>query len=577
MLDLPANWESISIKDFDRELPSKLKYTPVLIRLLASRGIIAEDDILSFLNPTLRSLHDPMALPGIKKAITRLKKAIDKKESIMIFGDYDADGVISSALIYNFLKKLNVPVKAYIPDRFKDGYGLNLGFVKKITAEKSTTLLICVDCGTNDTDVMEYLEKSKSGIDVIACDHHTSSLQKNIKSDNYIIINPKLPGSKYPFKHLSGAGVTFKFIIALLRSMDEIQKKEFGKGYLKCLLDLVAISTISDVMPLTGENRIIVKIGLEILKDTKNPGMKKMIELALKDSIDINEYAIGFIIAPRLNASGRVKNAATSFELLTGKGEMLDRAAGELEAFNTERRKIQKDVLDEILKENDFTGILKNKKIFIARSERWNEGVLGIVASDIVKKFNIPAILLKQKEGRLKGSGRSNNTFDLFENLNSLKDLFEKFGGHKHACGLTMDISNYDIFCKKMVEITKKAIKDADLKKKFKFDAEINFKDINAGLLEELGLMRPFGIGNPKPCFITADCEVLEYRFLKNKRHLKLKLKNSGLEFGGIMFNISEEVKNIISTGKKINTLYNLEENHWAGVKTIQLMIQDLF
>ena len=330
-------------------------------------------------------------------------------------------------------------------------------------------------------------------------------------------------------------------------------------------------------MSLTGENRVIVKKGLNVLLGTRNPGLEKMIGLALKDRKVISEYDIGFIIAPRLNASGRVKNAIPSFKLLTGKGEELDRAAGELEAFNTERRKIQKGVLDEILKENDFTPIVKSKRIFIARSKNWNEGVLGIVASDIVKKFNIPAILFKEKEGRIKGSGRSTSTFDLFENLNSLNDLFEKFGGHRQACGITMDISKYDIFYKKMVEITNKTIKDTDLKKNFAFDAEINFKDINGDLLKELELMRPFGPGNPKPCFITIGCEILEYKYLKNKKHLKFKLKNSGLVFGGIMFNLGEEIGKIISTGKKINILYNPEENHWNGIKSIQLMILDLF
>ncbi len=577
MLDLPLNWECRTVKSFDRELPSKLNYSLVLIKLLAARNITTKSSIQSFLMPALSALHDPMALSGMKKAVTRLKKAIDKKENIMIFGDYDADGVISSSLIYNFLKKLGLPVEAYIPDRFKEGYGLNLGFIKKITAKKKYTLLISVDCGTNDLEVREYLQEHKTGIDVIVCDHHEPTFKKEKIPDDYIIINPKLSGSKYPFKHLSGAGVTFKFITAVLRSLDTAQKKGFEKDHLTRLLDLVAISTISDVMTLTGENRIIVKKGLKLLMKTKNPGLKVMIQSALKDRKAISEYDVGFIIAPRLNASGRVKNAASSFKLLTGKEDGLDGIAAELEAFNTERKKIQKDVLDEILAGNDFTEIINSKRIFIARSKKWSEGVLGIVASGIVKKFNIPAILLKEKEGKLKGSGRSTAGFDLFGNLSSLKDLFDKFGGHKMACGITMNISKYDIFHKKMIEISKKAIKKKDLKKKYTFDIEITFKDIDISLLKELEMLGPFGTGNPKPCFVSAGCEVLDYRYLKGKKHIKFKLKNSGLAHSGIMFNISGEISKIISNGKRINILYNLEENLWAGIKNIQLIILDLF
>ena len=576
MTNFPANWQCRINKKVSKKLTTKIGYSPALINILAGRNIITEEEIISFLNPTLKQLHDFRMLPGISTGTGRMKKAIYEKEDILIFGDYDADGIISSSLIYNFLKKLDLNAEVYIPDRFNEGYDLRLDFYKKISASGKYSLMICVDCGTNSAEVQKFIQDSP-GPDVIVCDHHNQSVDFDLKQENYIIINPRLKGSVYPFEHLSGAGVTFKFIISILSELDEDYKKKFKKDYLTNLLDLVAISTIADIMPLVDENRVMVKKGLKMLNKTVNPGLKKMINAVIKDKKNISEYDIGFIIAPRLNAAGRIKNAESSFNLLSKEGDILDKIINDLNSFNEERQNIQKVILNEIIKNNDFNKIVREKKIFIDKSKNWNEGVLGIVASDIVKRFNIPAILFKEIEGKLKGSGRSTDKFDLYGNLVSLGDLFENFGGHRHACGISMNVLNFKTFYKKMLEIADKNIKDRDTQKKFSYDLELNFRDINKKILNEINLLEPFGAGNPEPSFTTGNCTIIDFYYLMEERHVKLKLKQSGRVFDAIMFKIDKRVKEKVITGNKINILYKIEENIWGDFKTIQLVILDLF
>lgn len=576
MTNFPANWQCRDIKKVTKKLPDKLGYSQFLIDILARRNLTSKEEIISFLNPTLKDLHDCTMLPGIKQGINRIKEAIRKKENILVFGDYDADGIISASLIYKFLKKLKINVDVYIPDRFNEGYGLNFDFFKKVSSEGKYNLIICVDCGTNSVEVQRFIQNNP-GPDVIVCDHHNRSIDFDIKQENYIIINPRLKGSEYPFKHLSGAGVTFKFIIGVLRELGSNYKKKFNKDYLTTLLDLVAISTIADVMPLIDENRIMVKKGLKILKKTINPGLEKMISTVVKDKKDINEYDIGFIIAPRLNAAGRIKNAESSFNLLTGEGDILNEIVNDINSFNEERQSIQKDIFKEIIESYDFDEIVTEKRIFIDKSKNWNDGVLGIVASDIVKKFNIPAILFRESEGKLKGSGRSTDKFDLYGNLISCSNLFDNFGGHRSACGISMDVLNFEAFCKKMKEIAYKNIEADDIEKKFVYDLELDFSAINEKILKEIYLLRPFGAGNPEPSFVSGNCEIVSFNYLIEGKHVKLKLKQAGAIIDAIMFKIDKKVREKIKIGNRINILYKIRENIWGDFKTVQLVIIDLF
>jgi len=587
MMNFPKNWKCNESKEIKKELFSKFSYSPILIKILASRNIKTEEEISSFLNPTLKNLHNPELLPAVEKGIIRVKKAISNRENILIFGDYDTDGIVSSVLVYNFLKKLGLKADIYIPSRFKEGYDINIDFIKRVSKKGYYNLIICVDCGTNSREVRKYICSSRTNIDVIVCDHHqplnindVSKEDYNKEKENYIIINPKLDSSRYPFKHLSGAGVTFKFITAVLRNLDERYKKKFKKDYLTKLLDMVAISTIADIMPLIDENRIIVKKGLKMLKNTTNRGLKKMMEVVLKDKQEINTYDIGFIIAPRLNAAGRIKNAEYSVNLLKGdteSAEKLGEMVNGLNSLNEKRQNLQKKMLDEVVRKNDFSIIVSKQKIFIDKSKEWSEGVLGIVASGLVKKFNIPVILFKEKEGKLKGSGRSIEKFDLHKNLSSLRNFFEKFGGHEQACGITMDKSKFSCFKERMIKIACDKLDKDDTTKSFYYDLEVTFKNINSRLVSEIRLLQPFGVGNPKPIFVTRNCDVTSISYLKDEKHVRLKLKNNGVVFSTVMFNIDDDVKKKLHTQKDISVLYNIEENLWNGQKTTRLLILDIF
>jgi len=291
----------------------------------------------------------------------------------------------------------------------------------------------------------------------------------------------------------------------------------------------------------------------------------------------VNEYDIGFIVAPRLNAAGRVKNAGTSFKLLTEEGGVLDEITKELNEFNESRQKIQKKIFDEIIENNDFKRIVSEKRIFIDKSENWNEGVLGIVASDIVKTFNIPAILFRESEGKLKGSGRSTDKFDLYGNLVKFSNLFNSFGGHRLACGISMDAINYSAFYENLTTNAARALKISDIEKKNIYDTEISFKEISKGILDEISLIRPFGYGNPKPVFLTRNCGIADFSYISGGKHVRLKLKQNGIEIGAVIFDASEMIKEKITKNNSVSVLYKIEENNWGNLKTTQLIIIDLF
>jgi len=583
MVNFPKSWKFKKTKRIKYKKLLECNISTILIKILANRGIGTPEEAISFLKPSLKLLHDPDLLPSIGKGVKRVKNAILKNENILIFGDYDTDGIISSVILYNFLKKLGLSVDIYIPDRFKEGYDITLSYVKKISKEEKYSLIICVDCGTNSDDVKEYILRKNIDIDLIACDHHNPSTndpvsdsKENYKKEKYIIINPKLKNSKYPYKDLSGGGVTFKFIISILRNLEEDKKKKFNKNYLTSLLDMVAISTIADVMPLTGENRIIVKNGLKIMENTINKGLSLMIEELLGEKDEINAYDIGYVIAPRLNAAGRMENADNSVNLLKEDGKNFTGIVKELNLINKKRQIVQENILEEIKKGNDFQEIIKNKKIFIGKSKSWNEGVIGVVASNLTKIFNIPVILFKEKGKELKGSGRSIKEFDLYSNLYVLREFFEKFGGHKQACGIIMKKSKFNKFKNEMVKIAYEKIKKIDTERKFSIDLELNFSDIDNKLLEELSLMKPFGVGNPKPIFLTRDCRISKIEYLKDDKHVKLKLKKDNTELNAIIFKVNDKIKNKLKCASNVTIIYQIEENVWKGLKNIQLVVLDL-
>lgn len=627
----PGNWisrqDAAAYKILTEKIHGGFLYSSVLMKLLANRGLDSQEKIESFLNPSLDDLHNPNLLPNIDSAVKRLIHAIRSNRKVLVFGDYDADGIVSTAIMYNFLKKIGANVSCHIPSRFEKGYDINIEFIQEKNLEKSCDLIICVDCGTNAAEVQEYVKFSEDNdIDVIVCDHHeavvevrpkntgkntaydieyiNASIAKDTGNENYgrksyIIVNPKLPNSKYPFDLLSGAGVTFKFITATLRNLDITEKEKIPKDYLTSILDLVAISTVADLMPLTDENRIIVKEGLKRIKNSCNPGLNMLVSNILGDKEEFNTYDIGFVISPRLNASGRMSNAESSLKLLLINQHVgeeifnmeISSIIDELEKSNSDRKDIQQKTVKEILDNNDFTTIVSTEKIFIAKSDAWSVGLLGIVASEIVKKYNIPVILFTESNGILKGSGRSILKFDLYNNLGNLSRYFKKYGGHKQACGITMELKNYKDFKSSIIELANNMLTEKDLEKAYYFDAEIVFSEINFKLTSDIGRLEPFGIGNTKPVFQTKECKITgEPRLLKDNRHMVLKLRNAGKEFEGIIFNCSDlhpEFTDYIIKNRKdkalmallqIDILYNIElkKSPYDENKMIQLCIQSL-
>lgn len=589
MKDSLKNWicnkkSELSASDKASSLTEKYNFSKIFLQILASRGYLTEEDIHNFLNPKLSNLLDPGLLPNIDTAVKRLTAAYKDKQRIIIYGDYDADGVISTAILYNFLKRAGFYVDYYIPDRFEEGYDINLNFIKEKVIPGNYNLVICVDCGTNSFEIKEFLKSSNNRIDVIVCDHHeplNSPFQHsskiingtNNKEAKYIIVNPRLSGSDYPFKSLSGAGVTYKFIIHSLRSFDSDLKTKFSKDYLKSFIDLVAISTVADVMPLTDENRIIVYYGLKKITSTENHGLKRLLEKSCRNRTSFNTYDLGFIISPRLNASGRVRKASPSLELLIDAGnspEHLDIIIDKIEAMNQERQKIQNEIIEEIINKKSFNpeDISENNRIFICSSHKWSEGVIGIVASHLVKILNVPVIVFKEKDGIFKGSGRSIPGFNLSLNLEKFRDYFIKFGGHSQACGITMKEELFKEFKKEITGYARKTISSGDIEKKYYYDMEIGFTGLGKNLLNEIEMMQPFGIDNPRPVFRTNCCEIVsEPVFTQGKRqdtaHVFFKLKNENKIFDAVIFSylISKNKKAVnekLKKGEFINILYCL-------------------
>lgn len=618
------------IKDFFKTSQEKESYkllfksSDIFLKILLNRGIDTLEKIDYFLkSPQGKDYYDPFLLPNMELATNRVLRAINNKENILIFGDYDADGIISTALIYSFLKNLGLNPKYQIPNRIEDGYDISLKFIKKLKKENpEISLIICVDCGSNSHEVKEYIYKNNN-LDIIVCDHHKIS-EKSIStvtdSSRFIVVNPQDLNSEYPFKFLSGAGVTFKFINAILMRLDSSKKDIFKQSYLTDFLDLVAVSTIADLMPLIDENRLIVKKGLEVLKNTKNTGLKKLIKSVLpgkeRGNENLTTYDVGYIIAPRINAPGRINDAKKglndaekgfklnvapkSFKLLICDATEAECLVNEINELNEQRKIDQAEMLNKILEKNknDFEDMILNQKIFIEKSKEWRVGLLGLVASNLVKKYNIPVILFKEDEAKYKGSGRSIEEFDLFENLNTLNRYFDKFGGHKMACGLTIKAdykknepekekkeNKYQLFKQEMIKVASEKLSEVKIGKKFYYDMEVDFNDLKPSLGKELKFFEPFGTGNPKPVFLMRDCIIRKISFLKNEKHVSLQIKNKGSYKKAIFFNISSEIaenlKNI-SEDTPVSILFNVEENMYekninAEGRSLQLIILDLF
>ncbi|EKD56783.1 MAG: hypothetical protein ACD_58C00093G0006 [uncultured bacterium] len=546
----------------------------IIEQLLINRGISAKDRD-SFLNPDYNDLYDPFLLKGMNKAVERILKAIDNNETIGIFSDFDADGIAGGAILGNLFNHLNVKNEVYIPSR-DEGYGLNEAGILDLH-EKGCKLIISVDLGITGKSEVEFA-KSLS-IDVIITDHHIIQEEK-VPTKAYVIIHPKL-SPKYPNKDLAGGGVAWKLAQALATRI-KTNNGELSRiqNFPKWTLDLAAISTICDMVPLVGENRIIAKYGLKVLTKTKNLGLSSILKEAAIDTSKINTYTIGFQIGPRINAPGRLEHGQISYFLLTTRNQgEATKYAKKLNEVNLQRQ----DELARVLAEAKLAIKVKEldkNKIILLFDENWPDGVLGLVAGRITEELSRPTLVFTRlNDTQFKGSARSIKSFHILKALDKVKDLLVKYGGHSGAAGLTIKEKDFTKLSTKLYKIAQDEISDEDLLPPIKIDAEVAPPQVNQRLLEQIKKFEPFGMGNPRPVFMSKRLAISDLQLVgKNGKHLKIKLKtkNEKLKIiDGIIFNCAEYIKDL-KKSDVCDIVYSIEENEWNGNKSIQLNIIDI-
>jgi len=554
------NW---IIKQPDIEIVSLLEkelgISKVLCQILAHRGAKTKEDIGRFLKADITDLYDPFSLTDMEKAVSRIRKAILDKENILIFSDYDVDGITSCAIMEMELKRLGAVVSHYIPHRVKEGYGLNANAVK-LAHKQKIKLLIALDCGIRSIKEVDAL--NKFNIDTVIVDHHNPEPGKLPKA--YAIVDPQREDCPYKFKHLAAVGLVYKLICAL--------NGEIVERY----LDLVALGTVADVVPLIDENRIIVKNGLKLINNPSNFGVKALIEASGLIGKEINPGRISFILAPRINASGRVDSAEVALDLLLSDNtEKAKELAGSLNVHNRSRQKIEEGVMDEALNLIEKNINFKEHQIIVLAKEDWHPGVSGIVASKIADRFFRPTIIISLKDGLGKGSGRSIPGFHLFNAVSDCSSYLAEFGGHSHAVGLVIEERNIADFTSGINKIAKENITVETLRPVLEIDAQLPLMFLNHDLIDNIKKLEPFGLGNPRPLFCSHDLTVKTIPALLGRDTIKFWVTDGERTFEAIGFGL-KEMASYIKPPNKIDIAYHLTLDNWQNVNSLLLEIKDL-
>ena len=557
---------SPSDANLQKYLSGSLSISPVIAQLLINRGMADIDKIKSFLKSDVSELYNPFLMKGMSEAVSRIKRALAKKEKILIHGDYDVDGVTATALLFFGLKEFGAEPVYFIPDRLTEGYGLGSNGVEEAVKIKAS-LVITVDCGISSHEEVEAL--NKHGIDVVVTDHHEPP---KILPDAHAVINPHQKGCAYPDKFLSGVSIAFKLCQALGA---ELNSRNFWKH-----LDLVALGTVSDMAPILGENRILVKEGLKLLKNGgSNKGVKALIEVSGIKKDKIGAFEIGFILGPRINAAGRLGYAGIAVELLLTEDDTRARElAKKLNEANQERQKIEKNTLKEALSKMEKDINFKDHRVIVLHNEDWHAGVMGIVASRISDRFNRPAILISTKDGVGRGSGRSIENFHLFEALASCEGFLKEYGGHQYACGLTILEENLPGFIKLINELAKDTMKTEDLTQSLSIDMETGLDALDRKTIEDIEALEPFGEGNPEPVFCSRNLRLAQpVRVLKGE-HLKFQVTDGKKKFDAIGFGMAKDgdIELALKDCGSFDMAYTVSINNWQGINTIQLKIEDI-
>ncbi|MDP8227035.1 MAG: single-stranded-DNA-specific exonuclease RecJ [Candidatus Celaenobacter polaris] len=548
------------------ELVEKLSCPPVIAKLLALHGIDTPEKAETFFNPSIEDMHDPFLFKDMDKAVERIIHAIEQKEKIIIYGDYDVDGTTATSILLMGLHELGANVGFYIPNRMIEGYGLSFTGNKAIESMQAQ-LVITVDCGINAVD--EIADLNTCGIDVIVTDHHTP---KKILPDAHAIIDSKLKYSTYPYIELSGAGIALKVLTALFMKIGKD-----GHEAVERYCDLAGLGTIADIVPLTGENRIIARLGIKRLQQRKNMGINYLLNLSGLKQVVLKSSDIVFKLAPRINAAGRMGSADRAVELMTATTpEIAKQLALSIDSENFKRQKIDQDTFKTAcdMIEAKYPD-MNNTYFIVLAAEEWHPGVIGIVASKVVEKYNRPTILITLSEGEGSGSGRSIQNFNIFDCLTHFEDYLISFGGHKYAAGLTILPEYIDILDEKLNEYAREILSEEEIQPQISVVDELNFQQIDDELIKWLKMFAPFGPKNMNPIFMSSNVMVVGYPYTVGMNHLKIKALQNEKILDLIGFNMGDLVP-FLKKGSHIDIAYSLEENNWQNISKIQGKLKDI-
>lgn len=535
-----------------------------LSAILLQRGISDYTEAKNFFRPSLSDLHDPFLMKDMDLAITRIRKAIDNEEKILIYGDYDVDGTTAVSLVFSYLRKFYSECEVYIPDRYAEGYGVSLAGIE-YAEQNHFSLIIALDCGIKSMELVQTA--SEKGIDFIICDHH---LPGDVLPHAVAVLDPKRNDCNYPYKELSGCGIGYKLMQAYARRhRDETELHEF--------LDLVCVSIASDIVPITGENRVLTYFGLKKLNEDPRPGLKALKDIAaIKNDLDVS--GIVFTLGPRINAAGRVAHARAAVDLLISETEdEANNLAEKVNLKNEIRKQFDSDITEEAIAMIEGNETMRNSKSTVLFKNTWHKGVIGIVAARCVEKYYRPTVILTESNNKITGSARSVSGFDLYNAILECSDLLEKFGGHKYAAGLTLDLANLEPFQRKFEEVVSSSITEDMLIPVVDVDITLHFDAINNKFLNILKQIGPFGPDNPRPVFMSENVYVFNSLASFKDKHVRFLIGQEGSEnvFQAVGFDLVEHY-NRLAKRDPFRMAYTIEENTFNGVTSLQLRIKDI-
>ncbi len=537
---------------------------PEAARLLVQRGITNRDAASSFFRPDLDQLHDPFLMAGMQQAVERLERALGDNERIMVYGDYDVDGTTAVALVYAFLRRFTGNITFYIPDRYTEGYGVSTAGIEHAKRDK-VGLIIALDCGIKANDKVAHA--NELGIDVIICDHHRPGDELPAA---VAVLDPMREDCQYPCKVLSGCGIGFKFMQGFA------QRNDIPFSDLEPLLDLVAVSTACDIVPVTGENRVLAHFGLKRLNDMPRPGFRAMMGMAnVKKRLSVTDLV--FSIGPRINAAGRIEHGRQAVELLLSSDMKQAEMMGlRVDGSNSQRQELDKEITRQALEQFNTDAVLRDAWSSVLFKKDWHKGVIGIVASRLIENHYRPTVVLTESNGRAVGSARSVKGFDVYEAISACSDLLDQFGGHMYAAGLTMPLENVERFRERFEAVVRATITPDQRVPEEEVDLEMDLASVSTSLMRILHHMAPYGPGNMRPVFLTRGVLATQARIV-GEHHLKMTLKDptTGVLFDAIAFKMAGYM-DLVNSGEPFSILYVLEDNEWNGRVNVQLNIKDI-